>query len=82
LNFVAAKSLKMADLEKARSAEMPTSNPATPADDKDRQPQLGEKPKPGRQQHGQGGDPRSLPGSEDLGDQSEPQDKGGMVKGT
>ncbi|HET9537425.1 MAG TPA: hypothetical protein VFP43_19140 [Mesorhizobium sp.] len=48
----------------------------------DREPQLGEKPKPGQQQHGEGGDPRTLPGSQDLGDQSEPQDKGGMVKGT
>jgi hypothetical protein len=50
--------------------------------DKDRQPQFGEKPKPGQQQHGEGGDPRTLPGSKDLGDQSEPQDQGGMVKGT
>jgi hypothetical protein len=44
-----------------------------------RKPQLGEKPKPGRQR---GGDPRTLPGSQDLGDQDEPQDRGGMVKGT
>ena len=47
----------------------------------DREPQLGEKPKPGQQQ-GKGGDPRTLPGSTDLGDQSEPQDQGGMTKGT
>jgi hypothetical protein len=51
------------------------------AEKQDRQRQLGEKPKPGQQQHGEGGDPRTLPGS-DLGDQSEPQDQGGMVKGT
>ena len=50
--------------------------------DTDPQRQFGEKPKPGQQQHGQGGDPRTLPGSKDLGDQSEPQDQGGMVKGT
>ena len=40
-----------------------------------REPQLGEKPTTG-------GDPRKLPGSQDLGDQDEPQDRGGMVKGT
>jgi hypothetical protein len=34
------------------------------------------------QRREQGGDPRTLPGSEDLGDQDEPQDEGGMVKGT
>ena len=48
----------------------------------DREPQLGGKPKPGQQQHGEGGDPRTLPGSKNLGDQSEPQDQGGMTKGT
>jgi len=52
------------------------------SDKVDREPQLGEKPKPGQQQHGEGGDPRTLPGSQELGNQSEPQDKGGMVKGT
>ncbi len=51
-------------------------------DQEDRQPQLGEKPKPGQQQATKGGDPRTLPGSKDLGDTTKPQDKGGMVKGT
>ena len=57
---------------------------------RERQPQFGEKPKHGGQQHGgqqrgeqgEGGDPRTLPGSEDLGDQRKPQNKGGMTKGT
>ena len=59
-----------------------------PTDKQDREPQFGEKPKPGQQQQKpgqqprQGGDPRTLPGSQDLGDQSERQDQGGMVKGT
>ena len=51
-------------------------------DRKNRQPQFGEKPKPGQQQATKGGDPRTLPGSKDLGDTTEPQDQGGMVKGT
>jgi hypothetical protein len=58
---------------------MPQSKRKT-RDKDDRDPQLDEKPKPGQQQGG--GDPRTLPGSQDLGDQDEPQDQGGMVKGT
>ena len=58
---------------------MPQSKRKTSNKD-DREPQLGEKPQPGQQQGG--GDPRTLPGSQDLGDQDEPQDQGGMVKGT
>jgi hypothetical protein len=55
---------------------------ANPNDKQDREARLGEKPKRGQRKRGQGGDPRSLPGSQDLGDQREPQTKGGMVKGT
>ena len=40
----------------------------------------GETPKRSRRKRG--GDPRTMPGSQELGDQQRPQTTGGMVKGT
>jgi hypothetical protein len=49
---------------------------------KDREPRPAESMKRSRRRRGKGGDPRTLPGSQDLGDQQRPQTTGGMVKGT
>ena len=49
---------------------------------KDREPRPAESMKRSRPRRRKGGDPRTLPGSQDLGDQREPQTTGGMVKGT
>jgi hypothetical protein len=50
---------------------------------KDREPRSAESMKRSpRRRRGKGGDPRTLPGAQDLGDQQQPQTTGGMVKGT